>query len=130
MKITLCSSARFFERLYEIKEELEKQGHEVFLPSMKNYHDLEETALAKIHYNLIKDQFKKIDNSDAIFVANFDKDIKGYIGGSCLLEIGKAFDKGIPIYLLNEIPDISYKEEIKAMKPIVIGMDFKKINLM
>lgn len=128
MRITLCSSARFFDRLYEIKEELEKLGHEVFLPSMKNYHSLEETALAKIQYNLIKDHFKKIDNSDAILVANFDKDIKGYIGGSALIEMAKAFDKGIPIFLMNPIPEISYKEEIKAMKPIIIGMDFKKIN--
>lgn len=128
MKITLCSSARFFDRLYEIKRELEKQGHEVFLPSMKNYHELEETALAKIQHDLIKEHFKQIDKSDAIFVANFDKDIKGYIGGNSLLEMGKAFDKGIPIFLLNNIPEVSYKEEIKAMKPIVVGTDFKKLS--
>ncbi|MFH1064973.1 MAG: hypothetical protein V1734_00515 [Nanoarchaeota archaeon] len=97
MIITLCSSARFFDRLPNIKKELEKRGREVLLPSMADYHHLEETALAKIHYNLIKDHFQKIGKSDAIIVANYDKnEIKGHIGGSCFLEIGKAFDKGIP----------------------------------
>lgn len=126
MKITLCSSAMFFEKLYKIKEELEKIGHVVFLPSMVNYHNLKETSLAKIQNELIKDHFMKINNSDALYVANFEKKgIKGYIGGNVFLEMGKAFDKGIPIFLLNKIPNISYKEEIIAMQPIIIGEKLK-----
>lgn len=130
MRITLCSSARFFDRLLNIKKEMEERGHEVFLPSMTDYHELEETALAKIQYNLIKDHFKKIGQSDAIFVANYDKNgIKGHIGGSCLLEMGKACDKGIPIFLLNNIPEqSSYREEIIAMQPIVMGEEWDKIT--
>ena len=130
MKITLSSSAMFFERLYRIKEELEKRGHEVLLPSMGDYHHLEETALAKIQNNLIKDHFDKIDQSDAIYVANFEKNgIKGYIGGSVLIEMGKAFHKEIPIYLLNEIPaKISYREELLALQPIVLGENWENLG--
>lgn len=129
MKITLCSSAKFFERLRDIKAALEAKGHEVFLPSMQNYHHLEETALAKIQYNLIKDHFAKIDRSDAIYVVNYEKNgIRGYIGGSVLLEMGKAFDKGVPIFFMDDIPKESpYREEIIAMQPIVIGENFDKL---
>ncbi|MDE1866039.1 MAG: hypothetical protein KGH94_05390 [Candidatus Micrarchaeota archaeon] len=129
-KITLCSSARFFDRLYIIKEALERNGHEVFLPSMQNFHHLEETALAKIHYNLMKDHLEKINRSDAIYVANYDKDgVKGYIGGSAFLEMGKAFDKGIPIFLMNDAPkNVSFREEVLAMQPIVIGENWEKLD--
>ena len=41
--------------------------------------------------------------------------------------MGKAFDKKIPIYLMNDVPKISYREEIIAMQPIVIGEDWDKI---
>ena len=129
MKITLCSSAKFFPKLNEIKEALENKGHEVFLPSMTDYHHLEETALAKLQYDLIRDHFAKIDKSDAILVANFEKNnVKGYIGGSALIEMAKAFDKGIPIFLMNDIPEIGYREEIIAMQPIIIGTDWEKIK--
>ncbi|MFA5382537.1 MAG: hypothetical protein WC356_05175 [Candidatus Micrarchaeia archaeon] len=130
MKITLCSSSRFFDRLPEIKKELEELRYEVFLPSMVDYHHLEETALTKKMYGLIEDHFSKIDKSDAIYIANFDKNnIKGYIGGSAFMEMGLAFYKKIPIFLLNEIPKgLNYREELIALQPIVIGKDWKKLD--
>lgn len=129
-KITLCSSTKFFDKLVGIKEELEKRGHEVFLPSMQDFHHLEEDALAKIHYNLIKDHFIKIGKSDAIYVANFDKnDIEGYIGGNCFLEMGKAFDMGIQIFLLKDIPrQMGYREELIALQPVVIGEHWEELE--
>jgi hypothetical protein len=131
MKITLCSSAKFFDRLESIKVELEKLGFEVLMPSMMDYHDLEESSLAKIQCDLIKDHFDKIDQSDAIFVANYEKNnISGYIGGNVLLEMGKAFHKDIPIFLMNDIPKegINYKEELVALQPIIVGEDWEKIR--
>jgi len=128
--ITLCSSAKFFDRLYEIKDALEKMGYGVFLPSMTDYHILSETALAKIQYDLIKDHFRKIDESCAIYVANYDKNgILGYIGGSCFLEMGKAFDREIPILLMQELPSQSpYREELIALQPIVVGQDWSELD--
>jgi len=130
MIITLCSSARFFDKLLDIKNAFELRGYEVLLPSMINYHHLGENALVKIHYNLIRDHFARIERSDAIYVANYDKDgIAGYIGGSAFLEIGKAFDKSIPIFLLNPIPQkISYREELLAMQPIVVGQNWDMVD--
>ncbi|MFA5357901.1 MAG: hypothetical protein WC308_03170 [archaeon] len=130
MKIALCSSARFFDKLPAIKKVLEEKGHEVFLPSMKDFHHLEETALAKIQYDLIRDHFRKIDQSDAIYVANYDKDgVKGYIGGNSFLEMGKAFDKGISIFLMNEIPIQSpYRQELIALQPTIVGENWKLLD--
>lgn len=36
-------------------------------------------------------------------------------------EMGLAFHLGKPIYLYNPIPEISYKEEILGMKPVVMN---------
>ena len=130
MKITLCSSAKFFDRLWDIKRSLEERGHEVLLPSMQDYHHLEEDALAKIQYDLIGEHFRKIEQSDAIYVANYDKNgIVGYIGGNSFLEMGLAFYKGIPIFLLNDIPqEVNYKEELIALQPTVVGEDWDRLS--
>lgn len=130
MIITLCSSAAFFDNLHGIKKALEERGYEILLPSMVNYHHLEENALAKIQYNLIRDHFQKIDKSHAVYVANYNKNgIEGYIGGSVFLEMGKAFDKGIPIFLMQDIPpEISYREELIALQSIVVKEDWSELD--
>jgi len=130
MKITLCSSANFFEKLWDIKKSLEEIGHEVLLPSMKDFHHLGEDSLAKIQYDLINEHFQKIDQSHAVYVANYDKNgIVGYIGGNSFLEMGLAFYRKIPIFLLNEIPQqVSYREELIALKPIVVGENWNKLD--
>lgn len=128
-RITLCSSASFFDKLPGISAELSKRGLEVLIPSMMDYHGMEEDSLAKIHFDLMRSHFKKIDRSDAIYVANFEKKgIPGYIGGNTFLEMGKAFDKNVPIFLRDNIPDvILYREELLAMKPIVVSEDWDRI---
>ena len=130
MKITLCSSAKFFENLWDIKKSLEEIGHEVLLPSMKDFHHLDEDSLAKVQYDLINEHFQKIDQSQAVYVANYDKNgIAGYIGGNSFLEMGLAFYRKIPIFLLNDIPQqVSYREELIALKPIVVGEDWNKLD--
>ena len=130
MKITLCSSAKFFEKLWDIKKSLEVKGYEILLPSMKDFHHLGEDSLAKIQYDLINEHFQKIDQSHAIYVANYDKNgIAGYIGGNSFLEMGLAFYRKIPIFLLNDIPQqVSYREELIALKPIVVGKNWDKLD--
>lgn len=129
-RITLCSSAKFYTELKLIAEELIKEGYEVLLPSMKDYHELGEDALAKIQYNLIRNHFEKIDKSDAIYVLNLEKNgMKGYIGGNVLMEISHAFYKKIPIYMYQSYSeDLPYKEELRAMQPIIMGKEWNKLN--
>jgi hypothetical protein len=131
MIITVCSSMQFMDEFEKVKTTLEGQGHEVLLPIMRNYKEdgMTEHGLAKIHHDLIRQHFRKIDKSDAVLILNKDKaGVKNYIGGNTLLEMGKAFDKGITIYLLNPIPEMHYRDEIMAMQPVILDGDLEKIR--
>lgn len=129
MKITISSSAKFFDKLLQIKKNLEDRGFEIYIPSTRGRDFKGEGSETKIQYNLIQEHFDQIDNSDALYVANYDKNgIPGYIGGNTFLEMGKAFDCGIPIFLLNNVPQVSYKDEIVAMQPKVMGKNWDKIG--
>ncbi|MFA5931307.1 MAG: hypothetical protein WC821_03265 [archaeon] len=127
MKITLCGSMTSFSKMQEISKRLKKLGHKVNLPlfdKTANYTtwDKEEAIKVKlandaitVHYNLIK-------NSDAILVVNEEKKgVKNYVGGNSFLEIGFAFILKKKIFLLNDIPELSYTSEIVAMKPICLN---------
>lgn len=128
------SSAR---QMVDIKKELLQNDHEVILPrNTEQYAEgvlAEETAHEstknKIEHDLIRDYFEKIKNADAILVVNVDKKgIRNYIGGNAFLEMSFAHILNKPIFILNEIPDMIYTDEILAMQPIVINGDFLKIE--
>lgn len=140
MKITICGSIAFYERMQSMRDELMNLGHEVKLPPheikdedgriipIQAYYERRksETSDASWIWNrkaeAIMDHFEKVAWSDAILVLNYDKnDIRHYIGGNTLLEMGVAFYLKKKIYLLNPIPEISYKEEILGMKPIIVN---------
>ena len=44
------------------------------------------------------------------------------------MEMGIALYLNKKIYLLNQIPEIPYKEEILRMSPIIINKDLTKIK--
>ncbi len=71
----------------------------------------------------IRDHYEKIDWADAILVINHEKrGIEGYIGGNTLIEIGVAFYQKKKIYILNQVSsELSYKQEILGMKPIMLN---------
>ena len=147
MKITLCGSIAFQDKIILLKENLEKMGHKIEiwptkiknhrgeLISIEEYYRLRKTAPDNEQWiwdkkaELIMEHFDKISWADAILVTNYDKnDIKGYIGGNTLMEMGLAFFLKKKIYLLNQVPELSYKEEILGLKPIVINGDLLKIT--
>ena len=125
------------KEMIEAEIKLKELGHEVIVPDFtRDYAAMDtidkihkESARNKVEYDLIKGYFGKIKNSDVIFIANVEKNgIKGYIGGNSFLEMGFAFVLNKPIYLLHEIPDINYKDEIEAMSPIILDGDFSEIR--
>jgi len=147
MKITICGSAAFYDEMLAVKEKLEQMGHKVKLPPheiedgdgntlpIKEYY--RKRKLANEDEKWIRDRkteaitrhFAKINWSDVILLLNYDKNnIKGYIGGNSLIEMGVAFFLKKRIYLLNPIPEISYKEEILGMKPIILNGDLNLIS--
>ena len=137
MKITICGSMTASKKMLEVKAELQKMGHEIFMPEFTDdYAKLDdpnkmhsESAKNKVQYDLIKSHFRKIDDSDAIVVVNMEKKgVEGYIGGNSFLEMGYAFGTDKKIFLLNDIPEMLYTDELKAMNPTVINGDLSLIK--
>ncbi len=119
MKIALCGSLSFKEEIKSLVSQIEKFGH------------LEVSGFAGSvsRTDPIREWYEVIQKSDAILVCNLDKKgIKNYIGGNVFLEIGFAFVSNKKIFLLNPIPEVSYKEEIIEMNPVVLDGDLSKIG--
>jgi hypothetical protein len=141
MKITVCGSVKFADKLVEIYRELEKIGHQPMMhDEMFGIADgtakelIDEIGLdhaeVKRKNNFIKFWHDLIRSGDAVLICNFDKNgIKNYIGGNTFLEIGFAHVNEKKIFLLNPIPgELSYIDEIKAMADEVINGDLSKIK--
>ncbi|MBW3011419.1 hypothetical protein KY326_04330, partial [Candidatus Woesearchaeota archaeon] len=123
--ITLCGSAKFFPKLWDIKKELEMYGFEVLTPSMVDFHHLLHTNRERFLQRqraATKDHFDKIRRSDAIYVANYDNDgIAGRVGENSFMEISVAFYRGIPIFMMKPVPDMAYGDIIECMSPNIVG---------
>ena len=154
MKITICGSIRFYPKMEEIRDELVSLGHEVGMPELALEIPLHLTGGKKVFFkryiednggieafppehgiwdvkeSAMRDHFKKITDADAILVVNEDKNgIQGYVGGNGLIEIGVAFYLGKRTYILNTVSsELSYKQEILGMKPVMIDGDLKQIK--
>lgn len=126
-----------YGKFVELRKELEALGHVVILPEPAIcVHEKEielgsyvDTYKLKLKYDYIRKHFANIMISDCVLVANYDKNsVKNYIGGNSFLEIGFAYFINKPTFLLNPIPKIDYYyHEIKAMKPMVIRGNLKRI---
>lgn len=147
MKITICGSIAFYDEMMKVKDELLQLGHEVDLPPfeiqddtgkmipVQEYYKRRKTETSNIGWiwdekeRAMRLHLEKIEWADSILVLNFDKnEIKNYIGGNTLIEIGVAFYLKKKIFLYNAIPEMNYKEEILGVKPILIDGDLEKIR--
>ena len=141
--ITICSSGSFYERVFAVKQQLEKLGFKVLVPStaekmqrdgdfnIDNYKTwFKNPADYKIKTKLMTEHFKKIIAGDAILVLNYEKQgITGYIGGNVLMEMTVAFLNKKPIYILNPIAqDLNIKEEVLGLQPKFLNGDLTKIS--
>lgn len=136
--IALCASMKFAQEFINMKSELRKLGITAYIPGEFDDRDIlekkienfsvEEEIKEKQDNDYTRKHFRVIDQSDAILVLNYVKNgIKGYIGGNSFLEMGHAFANNKPIFLLQDIPEMSYTSEIGAMNPIVINNNLSKI---
>lgn len=137
MKIVICCSMSASKKVLEVVKELEKMGHELVVPrNLEKYAlgiwDIEnahESTQNKIEGDLIRGYFEKIKTCDAVLTVNEKKNgIPNYIGGNTFLEIAFAHVLNKKNYILNGIPEISYKDELVAMQPIVLRGDLSKIS--
>jgi len=140
MKVLIICSKSFYNKIPNIKNDLEKKDIQVFLP---NCYDEPLTELKmwelgneehqKFKAKMYKENKKTIKDMDAVLVLNFDKKtddniIKNYIGGATFLEIYDAFRLNKKIYLYNDIPEGMLYDEIQGFAPIIINGDISKIG--
>ena len=146
MNMTLCGSISLYDEMLDTKKRLEDLGHTVQLPpseirdrngvmiSVQEYYARRKATsdgegwIWDRKTQAMTDHFNKVRWADAILVVNEEKNaVAGYIGGNTLLEMGIAFFLEKPIFLLRDIPELPYKEEIIGMKPIVIHGELERI---
>jgi hypothetical protein len=138
MKITVCGSMVFADRLVEIYYKLKELGHEPIVhknlfsvadgtaEEIKKY-DSEHHEVKK-KYDYIRAWHDLIVKSDAVLICNFDNmGIINKIGGNTLIEMGFAHVENKRIFLLNPVPDMDYKDEILTMADEIINGDLSKI---
>jgi len=136
MRIFITASKSAYDRVKEIKSQLEKAGHYVTPPNGYNQPD-QESATQKLtpeeysdwKASMIREDGRIIAAHDAILVLNFDKHGQhNYIGGATFLEMFKAFDIGKTIYLFNPIPNSILTDEIIGLQPNIINGDLSLIK--
>lgn len=135
MKLFLICSKNFYDRIPDIKQSLESQGHEIRLPNCfdnpeteAKFRDLGTEEHSKWKSGMIKQSEDIIKDNDAVLVLNFDKNgIANYIGGATFLEMYDAFKLNKKIFIYNNIPEGMLKDEIIGFCPILIEADLNKI---
>ena len=128
-KIFVICSKAFYKDIQPIKEKLEENVCEVFLPHTYENPNAENEWYAKgkeEHAKMKGEMFRRsrdrIKSMDAVLALNFDKNgKKNYIGGSTFLELYEAFMEDKKIYLSNEIPEGILFDEISGFAPRIIN---------
>ena len=137
MKIVICGSMKFSKEMLKIKEKLNSLGlNDVVVPRDADKYasnqlaeeNSYESIKNKIEEDLIRSHYEEIKSADAVLIVNYDKNgIANYIGGNSFLEAAFAHVLKKKLYLLFEIPNMSYSDELKAMQPIILNNDLSKI---
>ena len=154
MKITICGSIGFYKEMKIVKDNLIKNGHKAKIPE-RALEVPEEFGSGKKCYfgeyieqnggidnfpeghkiwelktGAIRAHYEKIDWCEAILVVNPEKrGITGYIGGNTLIEIGVTFYQKKQIFILNPVSsELSYKQEILGMNPVILNGDLSLIG--
>jgi len=141
--ITICASAAHYRQVLDVEKQLKTIGFKVKIPKtaniMKKNNDFDVTHYKTWYKDsgdyhkktkLMDAHFKKVLESDAILVTNYEKNgLQGYIGGNALMEMTLAYVNKKPIFVLNPIDeDLGIKEEIYGLKSIFINGDLEIIR--
>ena len=129
MKIFIICSKVFYNKIPEIKNQLEQVGYSITLPNSYDNPGMEDHMRslgseehAKWKSEMIRHSTDVIQGIDAVLVLNFDKKgVKNYLGGATFLEIYDAFKLNKKIFLYNDIPEGILRDEIVGFCPVVIN---------
>ena len=136
MKIFIICSKKFYDKVPDIKKQLEGSGHTASLPNCfddpateERYRQLGRDEHSKWKAEMLKNSTDVIDNNDAVLVLNFEKNgVANYIGGATFLEMYDAFRLNKKIFMYNDAPEGLLKDEIEGFDPIVLNGDLRKVS--
>ena len=135
MKIVICGSMKFSKEMVGLQTSLNQLGFDqVVVPHnvekyIANSMATGESTKNKIDQDLIRAYFQEINSADAVLIANYDKNgVKNYVGGNSFLEAAFAHVLNKKLYFLNDIPEMSYIDEMKALRPVILNGDLKEIK--
>lgn len=142
MRVYILGSTKFVQDMVATTEALQKMGvdawiHPDYIDYVKTpHHDhyermmKGEQASVKIENDYIRQHYNGILASDAILFVNNDKpELKNYIGGNALMEMGFAYVNNKKIFLKNGVPEnVGYLDEIVAMDPVYLNGDLAKLK--
>lgn len=137
MRIFIICSKLCYTKISSIIEELEKLGHEVSYPNCFNNPEEERAHMGNIiehrlwKSNMFESSIKHIKTNDVVLVLNLDIAEKGksYIGGSTMLEMYEAWRQGKEVFVYQDLPECSYKDELNGLVTEIINRDLSKICL-
>lgn len=135
MKIFICCSKAFYDRIPPILEKLEAAGHTVELPNSydnplaeQQSKALGEDAHSAFKKTMFARSLRVIEDSDAMLVLNFEKHgQQNYIGGATFLEVYDAYRMDKKIFFYNPLPEGIFYDELRGMAPVVINGSLAKI---
>lgn len=134
-KILIVCSTHFYDKIDEIKKELEKR-FEVYLPNGygnendgKNYEEMTNEEYCDFFKSQFLESREKVSKIDCVLVLNYEKNGKpNYIGASTFLEMYEAYMNDKTIYIMNDLPNNLLHDEMKGFNPIIINNDLSKIE--
>lgn len=136
----IIGSMKFAQEMVKIKKELDKLGHNAFIPIGTKPH-LEDKGFVEnldgnleycITHDVMRRNFQQVSDCDAVLVLNYRRSgVEGYIGVSALLEMGVAHFLKKKIFLMQKTPHYKkerWAHEVAIMQPIIINGDLTKIK--
>lgn len=136
----ICGSMTFAKEMIEAKNDLERMGNDVIIPSDAteiangdhNHDDLEADYRHCVENDILRQHFNFIEKSDAVVVLNYPKNgIEGYIGAASLMEIGLAYHLKKKLFLLYPLPHHSYHRwahEVRIIRPVILNGNLNEIK--
>jgi hypothetical protein len=141
--ITICASVANYHKAFAVQEGLEDRGYTALMPitaeemretgnfnvaDHKTWYDDPADFAQKTAY--IKHHLNKIDEADAVVLANYEKNgVAGYVGGNMLLELFYAWLHEKPTFLLYPVTaEQPLYEEVMGLSPTVIHGDLDRMD--
>ena len=129
VKLCLSGSMTSIDEMVPLSALLDALGHQVLVPSRGTEPRMaKRLAQAGTHERkaiFVEDHLEKIRESDAVVIANFEKDgVNGYVGTSALMEAAMAYALGKRLYVLNTPAVDGVESDLSSLGAVQLNGDY------